>query len=92
MLAGFFYGLFSACLAVFSPPVFASKVFLGGLFISAFQCPFTARATHKIQPLSRAKVIVRCAIGLIAAKPEKPCDKGVFEALNLLLKAEQNAS
>ena len=31
------------------------------------------------------------AMGLIAAKPVKPCDGGVFEALNLLLKTEQNA-
>ena len=30
------------------------------------------------------------AMGLIAAKPEKPCDRGVFGALNLLSKKKRN--
>ena len=30
------------------------------------------------------------ATALIAAKPVKPCDGGVFGALNLLLKKERN--
>ena len=36
------------------------------------------------------KTIVHFATSLIAAKPVKPCDGGVFGALNLLLKKESN--
>ena len=31
------------------------------------------------------------ALDLIAAKPVKPCDRGVFEALNLLLISERSS-
>ena len=37
------------------------------------------------------QVIVRFATDLIAAKPVKPCDGGVFGALNLLSEKEQGA-
>ena len=39
---------------------------------------------------ARPEIIASFATGLIAAKPVKPCDGGVFGALDLLSKPEQN--
>ena len=43
--------------------------------------------SHECWPVE-TKTIVHFAMGLIAAKPVKPCDGGVFGPLNLLLKKE----
>ena len=40
---------------------------------------------------SSRKAAARFAMGLIAARPVKPCDGGVFGALNLLLKTKRSA-
>ena len=55
---------------------------------------FARRAFHHGGRQSAAAVIIPKGIayfatGLIAAKPEKPCDGGVFRAFYLLLKKKQ---
>ena len=42
------------------------------------------------QPSAPSQSIAAFAPGLIAAKPQKPCDRGVFRAFYLLLKKESN--
>ena len=48
-------------------------------------------AVHCFAAVRASRRFACFAIGLIAAKPVKPCDGGVFGALNLLLKKEQSA-
>ena len=44
-----------------------------------------------VKPCAPRKAPPDFAMGLIAAKPVKPCDGGVFGPLNLLLKKERKA-
>ena len=44
-----------------------------------------------VKPCAPRKAPPDFAMGLIAAKPVKPCDGGVFGPLNLLLKKERRA-
>ena len=58
----------------------------GTLWGASFRA-FPAPLPHFFRPLLR----LFSAPGSIAAKPQKPCDGGVFRALNLLLKKERIA-
>ena len=57
-----------------------------------FQNPFRAGPRASSRPRSPPATIADFAPALIAAKPVKPCDRGVFGALNLLLKKERYAT
>ena len=61
-----------------------------GWFQRLFQV-FQGLAVRQLPPLhARCKPRPDFAPALIAAKPEKPCDGGVFGAFYLLLKSERN--
>ena len=55
------------------------------------KCPFSARPGPVCASSPRPEALADFAICLIADKPVKPCDGGVFRAFYLLLKKEQNA-
>ena len=57
-----------------------------------FQNPLRAGPRAGCRPRPPPATIADFAPALIAAKPAKPCDRGVFGALNLLLISERKAA
>ena len=83
-------GLIRSCLR--NEPGFAASQWQCGCRKPCFQSPFSMKAQTVFAAARVPKSGVCFALVLIAAKPVKPCDGGVFGALNLLLISKRKAA
>ena len=82
----------SSALCLRNESGFAGAPTVARLPQAAFSASVSHGAARRFSPSPAPETIADFAPALIAAKPAKPCDGGVFRALNLLLISERQAA